>query len=93
MVVPAGGPQEDRSAAHLGADDLEAEDAPVEVDGDVRVADPQDGVVEAGDGDAHGAECATDGVDGATAQADDGASARAGSDGSRNGRRGTILGW
>ena len=53
MVVAAGRAHEHGLAAELVGDDLEAEDAAVELGGDRRVADEQDGVVEARDGDAH----------------------------------------
>ena len=53
MVRAAGRPHEDGLATELVGDDLEAEDAAVELGGDGRVPDEQDGVVEAGDGDAH----------------------------------------
>ena len=53
MVVAAARAHEDGLAAELAGDDLEAEDAAVELGGPRRVADEQDGVVEAGDRDAH----------------------------------------
>ena len=55
MVVAAAGAHEHGLAAELARDHLEAEDPAVELGRPLGVADEQDGVVEAGDGDAHGA--------------------------------------
>src|SRR4029079_441557 len=46
VIGAAGRPHEDGLATHLVGDDLEAEDPAVELCGDGRVADEQDGVVE-----------------------------------------------
>ena len=54
VVVATARAHEDGLAAELAGDDLEAEDAAVELGGPGGVADEQDGVVEAGDRDAHG---------------------------------------
>jgi hypothetical protein len=54
VVVTTGGPHEDGLAAHFGADHLEAEDPTVELGRLRGVANEQDGVVEAGDRNAHG---------------------------------------
>ena len=53
MVVTAARAHEDGLAVELAGDDLEAEDTAVELGGPGRVPDEQDGVVEAGDRDAH----------------------------------------
>ena len=53
MVVATARAHEHGLAAELAGDDLEAEDPAVELGRPGRVADEQDGVVEAGDGDAH----------------------------------------
>ena len=53
MVVATGRAHEDGLATEFAGHDLEAEDSPVELGRSGRVANVQDGVVEAGDGDAH----------------------------------------
>ena len=53
MVRPTAGAHEDRATAEDALDDLEPEDPAVELRGAGRVADVEDGVVEARDGDAH----------------------------------------